>query len=77
MTSPARIKDLADVLELIKMMKLPEAFAERLNPYVRDKFRELWNDAKAAEEFESLQQRDSGSDKGSAGDTIPRPENAP
>jgi hypothetical protein len=37
-----RLKDLADVQELIRVLKLPRAFADQLNPYVRDKFIELW-----------------------------------
>jgi len=41
MTARDRLKDLADVQELIKIRKLPEGFAERLNPYVRETFREL------------------------------------
>lgn len=41
MTAPDRLKDLADVQELIKIRKLPNNFAERLNPYVREKFVEL------------------------------------
>jgi len=41
MTSPARRIDLADVQRLIKILHLDEAFAERLNPYVRSMFLEL------------------------------------
>jgi hypothetical protein len=41
MTAPHRLKDLADVQELIKIRNLDQDFAERLDPYVRDKFREL------------------------------------
>ena len=37
-----RLKDLADVQELIRVLKLPKEFADGLNPYVRDKFIELW-----------------------------------
>jgi len=36
-----RLKDLADVQELIKIKKLDEGFAEKLDPYVRPKFLEL------------------------------------
>src|SRR5258705_8176746 len=36
-----RLKDLADVQELIKIRKLDAAFAENLDPYVRAKFLEL------------------------------------
>ena len=41
MTASDRLKDLADVQELIKIRELQKDFAERLNPYVRDKFLEL------------------------------------
>jgi hypothetical protein len=41
MTAPHRLKDLADVQELIKIRTLKKDFAERLDPYVRDKFLEL------------------------------------
>jgi hypothetical protein len=43
MTNAGRIKDLGDVQELIKSLRLPRGFAERLNPYVRAKFVELWD----------------------------------
>ncbi len=42
MTAPHRLKDLADVLELVRSARLPADFAEGLHPYVREKFRELW-----------------------------------
>jgi hypothetical protein len=41
MTAPYRLKDLADVQELIKVRGLQPEFAERLDPYVREKFVEL------------------------------------
>jgi hypothetical protein len=41
MTAPDRLKDLADVQELIKARGLASDFAATLNPYVRDKFLEL------------------------------------
>ena len=41
MTAPDRLKDLADVQELIKARGLPAGFAGHLNPYVREKFLEL------------------------------------
>jgi hypothetical protein len=37
------LKDLADVIELVKVLRLPAEFADRLNPYVREKYVELWN----------------------------------
>jgi hypothetical protein len=42
MTNPLRGKDIVDVQELIDWLKLPEEFAGRLNPFVRDKYREIW-----------------------------------
>src|SRR6266478_441167 len=41
MTAPDRLKDLADVQELIKIRGLANAFAEKLSPYVREKYLEL------------------------------------
>lgn len=41
MTASDRLKDLADVQELIKIKNLSLDFAARLDPYVRDKFVEL------------------------------------
>jgi len=41
MTNPGRLRDLADVQELIRVLRLPYHFALELNPYVRDKFQEL------------------------------------
>jgi hypothetical protein len=41
MTAPHRLKDLADVQELIKIRGLSGEFAEKLNPYVRGKFLDL------------------------------------
>ena len=43
MTAPHRLKDLADVQELIKTKSLDSSFAERLDSSVRDKFLELHN----------------------------------
>lgn len=41
MTAPDRLKDLADVQELIKVRGLTSDFAEQLNPYVREQYLEL------------------------------------
>src|SRR6266446_47787 len=41
MTAPDRLKDLADVQELIKIRGLSRPFAEKLDPYVREKYLEL------------------------------------
>ena len=45
MTAPHRLKDLADVLELVRAAKLPVELAASLNPYVREKYEELWRAA--------------------------------
>jgi hypothetical protein len=42
MTNPGRLKDLADVQEVIRLLHLPENFAEQLNPFVQAKYAELW-----------------------------------
>jgi hypothetical protein len=34
---------LADVQELIRVLRLPRDFATQLNPFVRAKFEELWD----------------------------------
>jgi hypothetical protein len=43
MTNINRLKDLADVQELIKALKLPAEMSAKLNPYVREKYLELWH----------------------------------
>ena len=50
MTNLARLKDLADVQEIIKSRGLPREFADLLNPYVREKFQELWCPSEASDE---------------------------
>lgn len=47
MTAPHRLKDLADVLEVIRILSLPASLEDELNPYVREKYRELWQAAQA------------------------------
>jgi hypothetical protein len=42
-----RLKDLADVQELVQHLKLPLEFAEQLDPSLRDAFRRIWTDAQA------------------------------
>ena len=41
LTHPGRLRDLADVQELIRVLLLSAEYASRLNPYVRDKYLEL------------------------------------
>lgn len=49
MTAPHRIKDLADVLELIKAPGLPVELGDSLDASVWEKHRELWQAAQAPE----------------------------
>ena len=49
MTAPHRLRDLADVLELIRAARLPATLAEELDPSVREKYRELWPAAQTTE----------------------------
>jgi len=42
MTSPGRLRDLADVQELIRTLHLPADFGGQLQPFVRAKYAELW-----------------------------------
>jgi hypothetical protein len=46
MTSPGRLRDLSDVLELIRVLNLPEDYSQSLDPYVREKFAELWRQSR-------------------------------
>ena len=41
-SSPGRLRDLADVQELIRHLGLPVETADKLDPSVRDKFIDLW-----------------------------------
>jgi hypothetical protein len=47
-TVPGRRKDLGDVQELIRLMKLPAAFSSRLDPSVRDSYCTLWAELQEA-----------------------------
>lgn len=51
LSAPHRLKDLADVLELIKAVKLPRELRLQLDPSVREKFDELWEAAQAIDAF--------------------------
>lgn len=48
MSAPHRLKDLADVLELIRAIGAPRTMADDLDPSVRVKFLELWDAAQSA-----------------------------
>ena len=55
MTNAERMRDLADVIEMIKVLALPRDFAGKLNPFVQEKYRQLWDDAHpAAKRYMSL-----------------------
>jgi hypothetical protein len=49
LSAPHRLKDLADVLELVKACSLGRELASELDASVRDKYLELWAAARAAE----------------------------
>jgi hypothetical protein len=42
MTNPGRLDDLGDVQKMIRALHLPAELASQLNPFVQDKYRELW-----------------------------------
>ena len=42
MSAPHRLRDLADVQDLISALRLPADFAERLDESVRDQYARLW-----------------------------------
>jgi len=42
MTNPGRLADLGDVQKMILALDLPENLADQLNPFVREKYKELW-----------------------------------
>jgi hypothetical protein len=47
-TASWRLKDLADVQEMIRIFDLPESVAELLDPSVRDSYRHLWQQVRSA-----------------------------
>lgn len=51
-TSPARMRDLVDVMELIKVNRLPADYADQLHPFVREKYAEMWNNAQVKDPYE-------------------------
>ncbi|MCB9940437.1 MAG: hypothetical protein H6823_19525 [Planctomycetaceae bacterium] len=51
MTTSHRPRDLDDVIQLIRANKLTLEYADQLNPYVQDKYRELWQAAQVDEEY--------------------------
>jgi hypothetical protein len=51
MSSPDRLVDLADVIALVRANGLSREFADRLDPSVQEKFRELWLAAQTKTEY--------------------------
>ncbi len=51
MTAAHRLQDLADVIQLIKVNGLAPEHAERLDPYVRLKYADLWEAAQVEEDY--------------------------
>ena len=49
MSAPHRLRDLADVQDLITRLKLPVALADQLDPWVRATYQDLWETAQAGE----------------------------
>jgi len=50
LTAPHRIRDLADVVELVRRQNLSLEFGDKLDAMVREKYRELWQAAQAEDE---------------------------
>ncbi len=50
MTAPHRLRDLADVIELVRVNALPRELSESLEPYVREKYLELWQAAQTSDD---------------------------
>jgi hypothetical protein len=48
-SAPHRLKDLADVLELIRALSLPRDLSQSLDPSVRPKYEELWQAAQTTD----------------------------
>jgi hypothetical protein len=57
MTAPDRLKDLADVQELIKARGLGANFADRLNPYVHEQYLRLWKGVEQSRKSDAKEPR--------------------
>jgi hypothetical protein len=51
MTAAHRPRDLDDVIQLIRANQLEEDYGKQLNPYVGDKYRELWKLAQVDDDY--------------------------
>ena len=47
-----RGKDIVDVVELIKVRPLPAELADQLNPYVRERYLEMWRELQTPDPFD-------------------------
>lgn len=52
MTAAHRLRDLADVQDLIRALRLPADFADRLDASVRQRYQELWSQAQAPDKLQ-------------------------
>lgn len=41
-TEPGRMKDLADVQEMVRILNLPREMSEQIHPFVRNRYVEIW-----------------------------------
>jgi hypothetical protein len=51
MTAAHRPRDLDDVIQLIRINALDQSYASQLNPFVQEKFIELWQAAQISEDY--------------------------
>lgn len=51
MSASHRLQDLSDVMQLIRANKLGRDYADLLNPFVQDKFLEMWQAAQVDEDY--------------------------
>ena len=51
MTAEHRIKDMADVIELVRVNELSRSYADELDPYVRAKYQAMWRAAQVDEDY--------------------------
>lgn len=48
LSAPHRLRDLSDVLDLVRALNLPKSFRDRLDPSVQEAYVQLWNAARGA-----------------------------
>ncbi|MDZ4817896.1 MAG: hypothetical protein SGJ20_02875 [Planctomycetota bacterium] len=51
MTAAHRLQDLADVIQLIRINALGQKYSGQLNPFVQEKFLELWQAAQITDDY--------------------------